>query len=60
MGPYPIQLVVVIAVRHVVSAAMMIFSAISRIRFFIVHYGLGVRCILGGEVGEAHVGETIC
>ena len=54
------QLVVVIAVRHAVSAAMMIFSAISRIRFFIVHYGLGVRRLLGGEVGEAHVGETIC
>ena len=35
MGPYPIQLVVVIAVRKAVSAATTTFTAISIIFFFI-------------------------
>ena len=35
MGPNPIQLVVVIAVRKAVSAATMTFAAISTTRFFI-------------------------
>ena len=34
-GPYPMQLVVVIAVRNAVSAATIIFTAISIIFFFI-------------------------
>ena len=37
MGPQPIQLVVVMAVKKAVSAATMTFTAISIIRFFIVH-----------------------
>ena len=35
-GPYPIQLVVVIAVTNAVSAATIIFTAISIIRFFFI------------------------
>jgi len=35
-GPWPIQLVVVMAVRKAVSAATSIFTAISMIRFFII------------------------
>ena len=36
MGPWPMQLVVVMAVRKAVSAATMTFTAISIIRFFMV------------------------
>ena len=35
MGPWPMQLVVVMAVRKAVSAATITFTAISIIRFFI-------------------------
>jgi hypothetical protein len=36
IGPNPIQLVVVIAVTNAVSAATIIFTAISIIRFFFI------------------------
>ncbi|MBO7647081.1 MAG: hypothetical protein J6S56_03170 [Bacteroidales bacterium] len=43
MGPRPMQLVVVMAVRKAVSAATTTFTAISIIRFFIiVHYQLSI------------------
>jgi hypothetical protein len=37
MGPKPMQLVVVMAVKKAVSAATTTFTAISIIRFFMVH-----------------------
>ena len=37
MGPWPMQLVVVMAVRKAVSAATMTFTAISMNRFFMIH-----------------------
>jgi hypothetical protein len=37
MGPQPIQLVVVMAVKKAVSAATTTFTAISTMRFFMVY-----------------------
>ena len=43
-GPFPIQLVVVMAVKNAVSAATTTFTAISMIRFFIIiNYPLSAR-----------------
>ena len=51
IGPCPMQLVVVIAVRNAVSAATITFTAVSRKSFlFIVIYFLGVKGVK--EVNE--------
>jgi len=63
IGPCPIQLVVVMAVRKAVRAATITFTATSTIRFvfitFTVHYSLfTIHCLVLSQVATTGVAAT--
>ena len=55
MGPKPIQLVVVMAVKKAVSAATTTFTAISIKRFFAIRFQTFFVCNLKAEGLTSHI-----